>query len=177
MLVMKQGSTPKQDSSTTAPGTQRLARFVRAAVLTSVVAGPAAWLAAPSAFAQSDNSAMTGTVTDQTGRVVGGAQVTVKNESTGLARTTVSNASGFYRVSGISPGSYTVSVVASGFSPETVTNNPVDPSLPATVNVPLKVGANTETVQVTATVFRSTGETQSMWRSRWQASRVAPPAP
>lgn len=150
MLVMKQESTSTLDRSRTTSGMRRLAGLLRAAMLTSVLAAPLAVLATPSAMAQSDNSALTGTVTDQAGRVIAGAEVTVKNESTGLARTTVTNGSGFYTVNGISPGKYTVSVVAKGFSTETVTNNTVDPSLPATVNVPMKVGANTETVQVTA---------------------------
>jgi hypothetical protein len=164
MLQMKPNSRSSRHGSHAASGTRRLARLLRAAMLTSVVAGPAAMLSTPSAFAQSDNSALTGTVTDQAGRVVAGAQVTVRNESTGLARTTVTNGSGFYNVNGISPGKYTVSVTAKGFSTETVTNNTVDPSLPATVNVPLKVGGDNETVQVMAEETPLDADTSTLGR-------------
>jgi hypothetical protein len=150
MSIRKQESTSRLDHSPKTSWLRRITRHLRAAILTSVVACAAALLFTPPAIAQSDNSALTGTVTDPTKRVVAGAQVTVKNEGTGLLRTTVTNGSGFYRVNGISPGKYTVTVVANGFSPETVTNNTVDPSLPATVDVLLKVGANNERIQVTA---------------------------
>jgi len=101
-------------------------------------------------YAQSDNSAITGTVSDPTGAVVRGAAVTVTNETTGLEHSTITNASGFYTVPGLAPGKYTVKVVANGFLTEVVRNNNVDPSLPSTINVSLKVGSNSETVQVTA---------------------------
>jgi hypothetical protein len=154
----------KLDGSRTSSGTRRLARLLHAAMLMGVLALPAALLLTPVALAQSDNSAMTGTITDQAGKVVPGATVTVKNESTGLTRTTVTNASGLYTVNGIAPGKYTVSVMAKGFGTDTVTNNTVDPSLPATVNVTLKVGATTEAVQVTAEETPLNADTATLGR-------------
>ena len=62
----------------------------------------------------------------------------------------MSNRSGFYTIAGLAPGKYTVSVTAPGFSKVTRTNNNLDPSLPATVNVSLPVGKNTQQVEVSA---------------------------
>src|SRR3954469_7553667 len=56
-----------------------------------------------------------GTITDQSGAVVKGATVTATNQATGVASTAVSTDSGFYRVSGLAPGKYTVKVDASTF--------------------------------------------------------------
>src|SRR5450631_2436142 len=84
-----------------------------------------AWLAvlviaavmAPSLMAQSLVSGdLTGTVTDPSGAVVSGATVTLQNDANGATRNTTSGANGTYRFSLLSPGSYTVSVSASGFS-------------------------------------------------------------
>ncbi len=149
-LSGSQGPATRPQVPRSAPRPHRLDRLFRVALMIGMAAGTTGMLAPSTLFAQSDNSAMTGTVTDQSGAVVGGARVTVTNEATRLTRSAVTNASGFYTINGIAPGKYTVSVVAKGFSTETVTNNTVDPSLPATVNVPLKVGSDAETVQVTA---------------------------
>jgi Carboxypeptidase regulatory-like domain len=55
------------------------------------------------AFAQYGSS-LGGVVTDQTGAAVSGAKVSAKNQATGVAGDSVSNGSGFYRISGLSPG-------------------------------------------------------------------------
>jgi hypothetical protein len=103
-----------------------------------------------SLFAQSDNSSVAGTITDSSGAEVGQAEITVTSELTGAEHKATSNKSGFYTVSGLAPGKYTVTVVAPGFSTVIKTNNNLDPSLPATVNLSLPVGKNTEQVEVTA---------------------------
>jgi hypothetical protein len=101
-------------------------------------------------LAQSDNSAIVGTVTDASGAVVSGASITITSEVTGASRRTVTNASGFYSANELAPGKYTVIVVAPGFSTQTIRNNNADPSLPATVNVKLSVGSTAQQVEVTA---------------------------
>src|SRR3984885_15513654 len=76
-----------------------------------------ALMMAPSLVAQSLVSGdLTGTVTDPSGAVVSGATVTLKSEATGAARTATTSSSGTYRFSLLPPGSYTVTVTASGFS-------------------------------------------------------------
>lgn len=100
--------------------------------------------------AQSDNSAIVGTVTDTSGAVVRGAKVDVVSEVNGADRKATTNSTGFYSVNGLAPGKYTVTVVAPGFKVEEVTNNSVDPSIPSTVNILLKIGEATQKVEVTA---------------------------
>jgi hypothetical protein len=55
-------------------------------------------LAAVPAFAQRTSATIRGTVTDQSGAVVSGAQVTAKSEGTGLTKTTTTNQSGADRL-------------------------------------------------------------------------------
>jgi len=101
-------------------------------------------------LAQSDNSSIAGVITDPSGAEVGGAAITVTSEQTGAEHLTMSNKSGFYTIAGLAPGKYTVKVVAPGFETITKTNNNLDPAIPATVNIAMVVGKNSETVEVTA---------------------------
>src|SRR6267378_6664656 len=59
-----------------------------------------------------------GTVLDSKGGVVAGAKVTVTNQNTGVVRETTASDQGFYRINELPPGSYTVTVEASGFKQE-----------------------------------------------------------
>src|SRR5580658_5162299 len=65
-------------------------------------------------FAQSTGS-ITGTVLDNSGAVVSGAQVSVSDPSTGFRRTAVSNGDGNYLIAGLGAGTYDVSITATGF--------------------------------------------------------------
>src|SRR5512143_2189923 len=56
-----------------------------------------------------------GTVTDESGAVVSGAAVTVTNNETQRAQRTTTNDDGFYRVTGLPPGTYTVTAELTGF--------------------------------------------------------------
>src|SRR6266702_8658911 len=71
-----------------------------------------------SAYAQFKAS-IQGTILDPNGGAVASAKVTVANEATGVTRDTVTSAEGFYRVSELPPGAYTVTVEASGFKQAT----------------------------------------------------------
>ena len=102
------------------------------------------------AHAQSDNASITGTITDSSGAVVPGAAVTITNEATGLARTVNSNETGFYAITNLPPGNYTVNATAQGFEGFTQTHNHLAPSIPLRVDATLKVGASATTVNVVA---------------------------
>src|SRR4029077_5786894 len=56
-----------------------------------------------------------GTVMDPTGAAVSGAKITATNQDTGATRDAVTSDEGFYRISELPPGKYTVSVEAAGF--------------------------------------------------------------
>lgn len=53
-----------------------------------------------------------GVVTDQSGAVIVGAQVTAKSDRTGVSRTTTTNKEGFYRFALLPPDTYTVNATA-----------------------------------------------------------------
>ncbi len=67
------------------------------------------------AFAQMDRSALIGTVTDASGRVLPQVHIVAVEGSTGLSRETVSNASGNYSIQQLRVGTYTVTFERSGF--------------------------------------------------------------
>jgi hypothetical protein len=71
---------------------------------------------APQALeAQGATAALTGTVSDASHAVVPNATVTLKSELSGDTRRTVSNGTGFFTISAIQPGTYTVIIEAQGF--------------------------------------------------------------
>src|SRR5579859_2678498 len=69
-------------------------------------------------YAQSTtDGAIGGTVYDSTGAVVANAKITVHNNGTNAEQTITSDSSGYYRVVGLTPGSYTVTISGGGLSP------------------------------------------------------------
>ena len=103
-----------------------------------------------STFAQSDTASIAGTVRDPSSAAVPNATVVVKNEATGLERRVTTNEVGYYIVSNLPPGLYTITVEAAGFKKVERTNNKLDPNIPSTVDVAMQVGAASETVNVVA---------------------------
>jgi hypothetical protein len=62
-----------------------------------------------------DTASITGTVTDQTGAAIPNAQVAITNPEHGIKRTTASNGAGDYLISTIPPGTYQLTITATGF--------------------------------------------------------------
>src|ERR1051326_6400354 len=92
---------------------------------------------------------ISGTVTDQAGAVVPGANVTVKGEA-GQSFTAVTKGDGVYTIPGVPAGTHTyiVTVTASGFKTYVVQNVKVDVATPATVNAQLETGNINESVVI-----------------------------
>jgi hypothetical protein len=99
--------------------------------------------------AQSTTGKISGTVTDQTGAVVPGANITVKGEA-GQQYTAVTKGDGVYTVPGVPAGTptYTVTITAPSFKTAVIQNVKVDVATPATVNAQLEPGNINETVVV-----------------------------
>ena len=106
-------------------------------------------LLAPSAFGQVDEGSVTGLVQDATGAVVPNAKVTLLNTDQGLTQTTNTDSSGVYTFSPVRIGNYSVSATAPGFSVTTQEHVNVAVSQNLRVNIELKPGAESQTVEVT----------------------------
>jgi hypothetical protein len=91
-----------------------------------------------------------GTVTDQSGAVVSGANVEITNTATGQKMQLTTNSSGYYNSGALSPGTYKVKVGSKGFS-ALETNTSVQVGNTATVNAKLSLGQETQTIEVQAT--------------------------
>ncbi len=105
-------------------------------------------LAANVLVAQTFRGTILGTVTDASGAVVSGAQVTVRNANTGLERATRTSADGSYSVPELPIGTYAVTVSQSGFQTSATTGVVVDVAGERRVDVSLRPGQVAERVEV-----------------------------
>src|SRR5690242_9977291 len=91
---------------------------------------------------------LVGTVTDQSGAVVPGAQVTATQIQTGQVRQDTTDSSGRYNIVNLLPGTYNVAVDAKGFKKFSQENLTVTPNVVSRTDVHLEVGQATEEVTV-----------------------------
>jgi len=108
---------------------------------------------------------ISGTVRDEKGAVVPDAEVTVESEGTGISRKAKSNDDGFYLVSSLPPGRYTVSTAPSGFKKSVASAVELHVAENRVVNLDLQIGQVSETVTVssdTAPVETRSGEISSL---------------
>ena len=101
---------------------------------------------ASSAAAQT-TSTIEGTVSDASGAVLPGAEVNVRGETISAERRATTDAKGFYRVTALPAGTYTVTVTFSGLSPNAATLD-VTLNRVVTFDVTMQVGGVQETVAV-----------------------------
>src|ERR1700730_6551771 len=103
------------------------------------------------AYGQAGAGQLTGQVTDSTGAVVSGVEVTLTNTATGEVRTTVTTPAGIYSFPSLPiVGSYTLEIAPKGFKSTKVQNVIVSVGTITTRDVKLEVGATTEQVTVEA---------------------------
>jgi hypothetical protein len=100
-------------------------------------------------FGQVDEGAINGIVQDAAGAIVPNAKVTLLNTDQGITLETTSNSAGVYIFSPVRIGHYSVTVTAPGFSTTSQKNLTVSVGQNLQVNVELKVGETTTTVDVT----------------------------
>ena len=105
-------------------------------------------LLSTSTLAQTGTSSIAGTVTDQQGRAVVGAKVTLTHLGTNAQRTTETTAAGAYVFDLITPADYRVEVEAPGFRKFLADNAKALIGKQTELNVHLEVGAVSQTVEV-----------------------------
>jgi outer membrane receptor protein involved in Fe transport len=105
---------------------------------------------AVAAHAQAVGAALSGLITDEHGGSVAGATVSIKNVGTGVVREVSSNADGFYSAPNLLPGTYEVRVTARGFQTYLQKEIALTVGAQQAMNLSLKVGQLTQTVEVSA---------------------------
>lgn len=107
-------------------------------------------LAAPFLFGQGGTGTITGTITDPTGASVPGATVQAKNVETGVVYSGATTAAGNYTIPNLPVGTYEVTAMVSGFKTYTHTNLAVAAAQTIREDIPLQVGAASESITVEA---------------------------
>ncbi len=108
------------------------------------------WSALPAGAQSAGEGSLQGTVTDPSGAVIPNATVSATNVATNISTTRTSTSAGFYVISPLQPGTYTVKVTSPGFQTIEQANVVVNALQMRVYNPVLSVGQETQTVQVTA---------------------------
>ena len=100
-------------------------------------------------YGQSQEGRILGTVTDQSGGLVKGAQVTITNTDTGVVRTLETNDAGDYVAPSLAPGPYKLVVEATGFKKIERGGIRLEVAKDLRLDVTMQPGSVSETVTVT----------------------------
>lgn len=98
--------------------------------------------------AQEVEATLYGSVTDPAGAAVPEASITVTNQATGVTVTAKSREDGSYIVTSLKPATYSLAVERAGFDKSVQTGIKLDVSQKARMDVLLKVGSVTTTIEV-----------------------------
>ena len=100
---------------------------------------------------QTSTATMTGTVTDASGSLVPGANITLTNELSGDVRKSQTNNAGYYSIAAVPVGTYSVTVDAAGFQKQVQKGIVLQSGDKVNLDSTMQVGSTSETVEVTAT--------------------------
>jgi len=100
-------------------------------------------------FAQQGSGTISGTVSDQQGAVIPGAQVEVRNVDTNATFSAVTNETGSYVAPGLAVGEYEISAESSGFKRSVRSGVTLQVQQNAQINIQLEIGQVAEVVEVT----------------------------
>jgi len=112
-----------------------------------VVAAMVVLMSSSLVYAQVAGATLSGSVTDPSGLVLTGAQVSVANIATGVVRAVMSDSAGFYIAPNLVPGQYRINVEAKGFATSTA-NVILTVGANQSLDFRMKIGAATEQVEV-----------------------------
>ena len=119
-------------------------------LLRAFYAGALGLLLTVPAFAQISTAQLDGRVTDTSGGVLPGVTVTMTQAETGAVRSVVTDDSGAFLVSNLSPGPYRLEATLQGFRTYVQTGIVLQVAATPTINVSLAIGGLEESVTVEA---------------------------
>jgi hypothetical protein len=132
----------------------------------------AAFFLTSAALGQTVTGAITGQVTDPSGAVIVGANVTAVNVGTSVKTVTQTNASGAYTIRFLAIGTYTVTVEATGFTTQQVSPFSLEIDQTAKINANLKIGVSS-TVEVEADIHPILDTTDSSLGTTISTNEIA----
>ena len=106
-------------------------------------------LTASEARGQVTGATLSGTVTDSSGAVIPGVQVSIKNRATGVVRNITTDEVGFYSAPNLLAGNYDVTASQPGFSTVVQSNVLLAVGAQQRLNISMKVGETAQVVEVT----------------------------
>jgi len=109
-------------------------------------------LCGTTAYSQISQASLQGTVTDNSGALVRGAGVVLKNRGTDETRTATTGASGEYLISNLNPTDYALTITMAGFKTAVVSNLVLHTGEHATLDTVLELGATNQEVMIEAVV-------------------------
>ena len=118
------------------------ARLLAGAAFTALLAG--------NLSAQSIYATLTGVVSDPSQALIAQSSAKLRDMQSGSLRETVTNSEGYYTFVSVPPGNYELTIGAKGFENVKVSNIALGGGEKRNINVTLKVGATTETVEVSS---------------------------
>jgi Carboxypeptidase regulatory-like domain/TonB dependent receptor len=106
----------------------------------------AALLLLSSAFGQTVTGSITGQVTDQSGALIVGANVSAENVATSVTTSARTNASGVYTIRFLPIGTYTLTIDATGFAPQKIAPFTLEIDQTAKINATMKIGTSSTVI-------------------------------
>lgn len=101
------------------------------------------------AFSQTSTASLSGTVSDEQGSIVAGANVVVSDAAKSFERAATTNGNGVFVFTSLPPSSYSIKISKTGFAESQVSNVVLNVNDKSSIKIELKVANATATVNVT----------------------------
>ncbi len=119
-------------------------------IIGGVAAAALLLLALPEESSAQVSASMGGTVSDSTGALIPGVEMTAENVNTGISTTRITNDAGAYQIPALQPGTYRLTVSLTGFRTATRENIQLSQGQQVRFNFTLALGGVATEVRVVA---------------------------